>query len=142
MMLVDINVMIYAHRADAGRHEEYREWMQGLVDGPEPYAVTDSAVAGLVRIVTNPRIYQRPATIEEALAYAGQVRNQPHAQVISPGPRFWGLFTGLCHDAKARGDLVPDAYLAALAIEYGCEVVTVDKDFRKFPGVRWRHPLN
>jgi uncharacterized protein len=142
MMLVDINVMIYAHRADVDRHSEYRDWMQALVDGPEPYAVTDSAVAGLVRIVTNPRIYKHPATLEEALAYAGQVRNQPHARIISPGPRFWDLFAGLCDEAKARGDLVPDAYLAALAIEHGCEVVTADKDFRRFPGLRWRHPLN
>jgi uncharacterized protein len=142
MLLVDINVMIYAHRADVDRHEEYREWMQALVDGPEPYAVTDSAVAGLVRIVTNPRIYQRPATIDEALTYADQVRNQPHAHVISPGPRFWDLFAELCRKARACGDLIPDAYLAALAIEHGCEVVTADRDFGKFPGLRWRHPLN
>jgi toxin-antitoxin system PIN domain toxin len=142
MLLVDINVMIYAHRADVDRHEEYREWMQALVDGPEPYAVTDSAVAGLVRIVTNPRIYKRPATIDEALAYAGQLRNQPHAQVIGPGPRFWGLFSDLCRKVEAFGDLMPNAYLAALAIEHGCEVVTADKDFRRFPGLRWRHPLN
>jgi uncharacterized protein len=142
MMLVDINVMIYAHRADVVRHEEYRDWMQALINGPEPYAVTDSAVAGLVRIVTNPRIYKRPATIDEALAYAGQLRNQPHAQVIAPGPRFWDLFSELCRKAKASADLVPDAYLAALAIEHGCEVITADKDFRRFPGLRWRHPLN
>jgi uncharacterized protein len=142
MMLVDINVMIYAHRADVDRHEEYRDWMQALIDGPEPYAVTDSAVAGLVRIVTNRRIYKRPATIDEALTYADQVRNQPHAQVIGPGPRFWELFSDLSRKANAVGDLVPDAYLAALAIEHGCEVITTDKDFRKFPGLRWRHPLN
>jgi uncharacterized protein len=142
MLLVDTNVMVYAHRADVDRHEEYRDWMQALIDGPEPYAVTDSAVAGLVRIVTNPRIYKHPATIDEALAFAEQVRNQPHAQVIGPGPRFWDLFVDVCREANVCGDLVPDAYLAALAIEYGCEVVTTDKDFRKFPRLRWRHPLN
>jgi toxin-antitoxin system PIN domain toxin len=142
MMLVDVNVMIYAHRADVDRHDEYRQWMQAMIDGPEPYAVTDSAVAAVVRIVTNPRIYKRPATINEALTFAAQVRNQPHAQVIGPGPRFWDLFADLCRKANACGDLVPDAYLAALAIEHGCEVVTADKDFRKFPGLRWRHPLN
>jgi hypothetical protein len=62
--------------------------------------------------------------------------------VVSPGPQFWGIFTRLCLQAGVRGNLVPDAYLAALAIEHGCEVVTTDKDFTRFPGLRWRHPLN
>jgi uncharacterized protein len=142
MMLVDTNVLVYAHRRDADHHEEYRDWLQALIDGPEPYAVSDHAVADMLRVITNPRIYREPATIDEALAFAGQLRNQPHAQVVGPGPRFWSLFTDLCRKANARAKLVPDAYLAALAIEHGCEFVTADKDFRRFPGLRWRHPLN
>jgi toxin-antitoxin system PIN domain toxin len=142
MMLVDTNVMIYAHRRDEDRHQEYREWLLALVNGPEPYAVADQAAAGLVRIITNPRIYRPPAAIDEALTFAAEIRNQPHARVISPGPRFWQLFSDLCRRASVRGDLVPDAYLATLAIEHGCEFITADKDFRGFPGLRWRHPLN
>jgi toxin-antitoxin system PIN domain toxin len=142
MLLVDANILIYANRVDSERHEEYRDWVQKLIDGPEPYAVSDHAVAGMIRVVTNPRIYREPATIEEALAFANGVRSQPHAQVVSPGSQFWTLFTGLCRSANAKAKLVPDAYLAALAIEHGCEFITADKDFRKFPGLRWRHPLN
>ena len=143
MRLVDTNVMIYAHRRDAERHEEYRAWIQAMIDGPEPYAVSDSALTGMVRVVTNRKIYPRvPATIDEALEFAGRIRNQPHAHVVSPGPAFWGIFSGLCRQVNARAKLVPDAYLAALAIEHGCEVITTDRDFRRFPGLRWRHPLN
>jgi uncharacterized protein len=143
MMLVDTNVMIYAHRRDAERHQEYRAWMQAMVNGLEPYAVSDFALTGVVHVITNPRIYPHDAaTIDAALAFAEQVRNQPHAQVVSPGPGFWDIFTGLCRQVNARAKLVPDAYLAALAIEHGCEFISTDRDFRRFPGLRWRHPLN
>jgi uncharacterized protein len=143
MMLVDTNVMIYAHRRDSERHDDYRAWIQAMIDGPEPYAVSDFALTGMVRVVTNRKIYPAaPATIHEALAFAGSIRNQPHAQVVSPGIRFWDIFTRLCREANARAKLVPDAYLAALAIEHGCEFVSTDRDFRRFPGLRVRHPLN
>jgi uncharacterized protein len=143
MVLVDTNVLIYAHRRDAERHQEYKAWTQAMVSGPEPYAVSDFALTGMVRVVTNPRIYPHDAaTINAALAFAGQVRSQPHARVISPGPGFWDIFARLCQQVDAGAKLVPDAYLAALALEHGCEVVTTDKDFRRFPGLRWRHPLN
>jgi uncharacterized protein len=143
MQLVDTNVLIYAHRRDAKRHEEYRAWMQAMVDGPEPYAVSDFALTGMVRVVTNPAVFpDDAATIDEALAFADRIRSQPHAHVVSPGPRFWDIFTRLCRQVSARAKLVPDAYLAALAIEHGCELISEDKDFRRFPGLRWRPPLN
>ena len=143
MRLVDTNVLIYAHRRDAPRHDEYRAWIQAMVDGPEPYAVSDFALTGMVRVVTNRKIFHAgAATIDEALAFVGRIRNQPHAHVVSPGPRFWDIFTRLCRQVDARAKLVPDAYLAALAIEHGCELISEDKDFGRFPGLRFRHPLN
>lgn len=143
MMLVDTNVMVYAHRRDAERHPEYRDWMWAMINGPEPYAVADFAVLGMVRVVTDRRFYREVAsTITDALAFAGEIRNQPHAHVISPGPKFWSIFSNLCRLTDAGGKLIPGAYLAALALEHGCEVVTTDKDFRRFPALRWRHPLN
>lgn len=143
MMLVDTNVLVYAHRRDAEQHADYRDWMRALVNGPEPYAVSDFAMTGMIRVVTNPQTFKVvPSTIGEALAFADEIRNQPHAHVVAPGPSFWSIFANLCRQVNVRGNLVPDAYLAALAIEHGCEFVTVDTDFRKFPGLRWRHPLN
>jgi len=143
MRLVDMNVLVYANRRDAEQHEEYREWVQALIDGPEPYAVSDSAVTGMVRVITDRRIFkEKAATLDEALAFATALREQPHAIVVNPGRRFWSIFTDLCEKVGASGKLVPDAVLAALALEHGCEVVTADRDFTKFPGLRWRHPLN
>jgi len=143
MMLVDTNVLIYAHRRNADRHKEYRDWLTGLIAGPEPYAVSDFAVTGMIRVVTDRRIYKDDtSTIEEAISFATEIRDQPHAMVVNPGSRFWPIFTGLCRSASAAGKVVPDAYLAALAIEHGCEFITTDTDFTKFPGLRWRHPLN
>jgi toxin-antitoxin system PIN domain toxin len=143
MMLVDTNVMVYAHRRDAERHPEYRDWMRAMINGLEPYAVADFAVLGMVRVVTDRRFYREVAsTITDALAFADEIRNQPHARVISPGPKFWSIFSNLCRQIDAGGKLVPDAYLAALALEHGCEFISSDSDFRRFPGLRWRHPLN
>ena len=141
MMLVDTNVMIYAHRRDVDRHLEYRAWMEALIAGPEPYAVSDMALNGLIRVVTNQRIYKNATPIQVALSFAETIRGQPHAHVVSPGAQFWAIFRDLCLKAGASGKLVPDAYLAALAIEHGCEFVSTDRDFRRFPGLRWRHPL-
>lgn len=142
MLLVDTNVLIYAHRPETERHEEYRRWVLGMVNSPQPYAVSDFALNGMIRVVTNPRIYPKPTPIDTALDFTERVRSQPHAMVVSPGPRFWGIFLELCRNVGAQGKLVPDAYLAALAIENACEFITEDKDFRRFPGLRWRHPLN
>jgi uncharacterized protein len=142
MMLADTNILIYAHRPEAERHGEYRKWVLDLINGPEPYAVSDFALNGMVRVVTNPRVYSRPTPPDLALDFADRLRSQPHAIVVSPGAGFWRIFLELCRRTEARGKLIPDAYLAALAIEHGCEFVTADGDFRRFPGLRWRHPLN
>lgn len=142
MLLVDTNVLINAHRPEANRHAEYHDWLQDLINGPQPYAVSDFAVAGMVRIVTNPKVYRKPTPIATAMEFAGRIRNQPQAMVVAPGARFWDIFTELCLQVSAQGNMVPDAYLAALAIENACEFVSDDQGFRKFPGLRWRHPLN
>ncbi|SRR6266545_2069787 len=110
--------------------------------GEEPYAVSDFVISGFVRLATNPALFRMREPLDEALKFADYVRNQPQAVVINPGEGFWGIFARLCRDTGAKGKLVPDAYLAALAIEHGCEFVTGDRDFAKFPGLRWRHPLN
>lgn len=142
MMLADTNVLVYAFNVNAARHAEYKRWVQAMVGGPEPYAVCDLALTGLIRLVTNPRVFQPPATIDQAHAFAGTVRNQPHAVAVSAGPKFWPIFDELCRKADVKGNLVPDAYLAAIAIEHGCELITTDRDFARFPGLRWRHPLS
>lgn len=94
-----------------------------------------------MRVATHPRIFDPPASTSAALAFAHALRSQPNAVLVAPGSRHWEIFGRLCRAAEARGNLVPDAYLAALAIESGSEWVTTDRDFSRFPGLRWRHPL-
>jgi uncharacterized protein len=142
MMLVDTNVLVYAHNVNADRHLQYRGWLHGMLAGPEPYAVSDFALNGMLRVITDRRIFSPPTPVPLALAFADEIRNQPHASVVSPGPRFWPIFADQCGKAGAVGKLIPDAYLAALAIEHGCELITTDGDFRRFPGLRWRRPLD
>ncbi len=141
MRLVDVNVLVYAFRADAPGHAAHRAWLQALVDGDEAYAVSDHVLAGFLRVVTHPRVFHPPTPLGPALAFAEAFRDRPAAVAVAPGQRHWDLFTRLCRDAEARGNLVPDAWLAALAIESGCEFITTDRDFARFPGLRWRHPL-
>ncbi len=142
MRLVDTNVLIYAHRRESDRHREYRDWVGAMISGPTPYAVSDFAVNGLVRVVTNRRVYRDPTPLDRALAYADEIRHQPHAVVVNPQERFWPIFMELCRKIGASGNLIPDAYLASLSIEHGCELISTDGDFARFAGLRWRHPLD
>jgi len=141
MRLVDVNVLVYAFRVDAPGHAEHRAWLQGLVDSDEAYAVSDQVLSGFLRIVTHPRVFHPATPIEAALRFVAAFRDRPNALPIAPGARHWEIFTRLCQEVGAKGNLVPDAWLAALAIERGCEFITTDRDFARFPSLRWRHPL-
>jgi toxin-antitoxin system PIN domain toxin len=141
MILFDVNVLVYAHRVDAPAHAAYRHWLEGVINGDQAYGFNDLVLSGFLRIVTHPRIFDPPSTMDQALAFVNQVRDQPNAVLISPGPRHWSLFNSLCKTAGVKGNLVPDAYLAALAIESGSEWITTDRDYSRFAGLNWRHPL-
>ena len=93
-----------------------------------------------LRVVTHPKVFDPPTPLEPALEYAEAMRSQPNCVVLAPGSRHWGIFVGLCRRANARGNLVPDAYLAALAIESGSQFITSDRDFSRFDGLEWRPP--
>jgi toxin-antitoxin system PIN domain toxin len=142
VILCDVNVFIYAHKRGAPGHERYHQWLIDTLNHDEPVAVSDIVLSSFIRIVTHQRIFDPPSTLAEALSFATTVREHPNVVPIQPGTRHWGIFTRMCRDAKAASNLVPDAYLAALAIEHGCEWVTTDRDFARFPGLRWRHPLD
>jgi toxin-antitoxin system PIN domain toxin len=142
MRLPDVNVLVYAHRDDLPHHRACHDWLTAMHNGEETYAVTDTVINGFVRLVTNPRVFRDPTPLERALAVADQIRHQPHGLVLGPGGRHWGIFTRLCLHARATGGLVTDAYLAAIAIEHGCEFVTLDRDFARFPGLRLSSPLD
>lgn len=141
MVLLDVNVLVYAHREDAEGHRGFREWLEGVVDADQAFGLADLVLSGFLRVVTHPRVFARPSPLPTALAFVDTLRGRPNCVRVSPGARHWDIFVKLCRQASAKGNLVPDAYLAALAIESGGEWITTDRDYSRFPGLRWRHPL-
>jgi toxin-antitoxin system PIN domain toxin len=141
VVLPDVNVLVYAHREDAATHKGYRDWLERLVNGDAAYGMSDLVLSGFIRVVTHPKVFKHPSKVSDALAFAGQLRDQSNCVRVEPGPRHWEVFRRLCLESGVKGNLVPDAYLAAVAIECGCEWVSTDRDFARFKGLRWRHPL-
>lgn len=141
MELPDVNVLVYAHRGESPHHHACRIWLDRTLKSNQPFGFSELVLSGFVRVVTNPRIFKSPTALDVALLFARKVREQPHATPVTPGSRHWEIFERLCTNAAATGNLVADAYLAALSIESGCEWITTDGDFARFSGLRWRRPF-
>ena len=140
MTLADVNVLIYAHREDSPHHAVCHRWLLETVSRDAPFGLSDAVLAGVVRVATHPKIFKQPSRLEVVLAFVEGLLRQPNAIMVRPGARHWEIFSRLCRDSAVRGNLVADTYLAALAIEAGCEWITTDGDFARFPGLKWRAP--
>jgi hypothetical protein len=138
LILADVNVLLHAWRADSDLHGTYRPWLTAIVNGAEPFGVSPQALSGMARIATNKKAFALPDKIGDVLEFATALLDQPHCRVIHPGSRHWDIFCDLCRKASATGNLVQHAWFAALAIEQGCEWITEDRDYARFPGLRWR----
>ncbi len=132
MKLFDVNILSSAHRFENHGHEMCRTWLFDVMERDETFLYSEWVLSAFVRIVTNPRVYPVPTPMVIAMSVAGHVRSRPNGVAITPGERHWGIFEGLCSRAGVVGNLVPDAYLAALAIEANAEWVTSDADFERF----------
>jgi toxin-antitoxin system PIN domain toxin len=141
VVLLDVNVLVIAMREDAPRHRKVKAYVEGLRQAPEPFGLSDLVLSGTLRVLTHPRVFVPPSPPGIARAYVGALRATPNAVLVAPGARHWELFIGLLEMSGAIGNLVSDAWHAALAIEHGCEFVTDDTDFSRFPGLRWRRPV-
>lgn len=141
MILPDVNVLLYAFRPESPHHSEYRNWLETVVNGDAAYGMSPQVLSGVIRVATHPRIFARPSRLDQVTAFVSILLEQPHCQIVQPGPRHWSLFLDACRRANAAGNLIQDAWLAALAIESGCEWVTTDRDFARFEGLRWRTPF-
>ena len=140
MILPDVNVLIYAFRRDMPQHAACRAWLADVVAGDARFGLSPMALSALVRITTNPRAYRTPSAIEETFGFCEDLLRQPHCQVVEPGERHWNIFKSLCIETDTRGSRVTDAWFAALAIEWGCEWITLDRDYARFPGLKWQVP--
>jgi toxin-antitoxin system PIN domain toxin len=141
MILADVNVLVYAFRRDAQNHDAYRGWLEACVGSDQAYGLSEQVLASFLRVATNPKVFNQPSSLDSALRFTEELRAQPNCVLISPGGRHWEIFVKLCRAANAKGNLVPDAWFAALAIESGCEWISTDRDYSRFPGLRWRHPF-
>jgi toxin-antitoxin system PIN domain toxin len=140
MFLLDVNVVLAAHRGDHPDHAVVRPWFDQLIADDEPFTVPVLVWTSFLRLVTNRRIFEVPSPRADAFAFIDATIAQPHHLLAAPGPRHLVILRELCDEADASGDLIPDAVLAALAVEHHCEVVTLDRDFARFTSVRHTRP--
>ncbi len=135
MYLFDVNVWVHTHREDAPDHASSHAFVTEVLDSGKPFAYSHLALSGFIRIVTHPRIFREPTSLEMALKFVHSVTSHPLAVAAVPQSSHWHLFTHLCLSANARGNYIPDAYLAALALSGGYTWVTTDRDYIRFPGL-------
>ncbi|MDX6718295.1 MAG: uncharacterized protein QOJ63_549 [Solirubrobacteraceae bacterium] len=137
MLLPDVNVLLAGFRADHVHHRAARAFLEAARSGTVTLAMSDVALTSLVRLATNQRVFVQPDTADAVLGYIDALVDPP-AQVITAGVGHWPRFAGLCRELNLRGNLVPDAYVAALALEQRAELVTFDRGFGRYPRLSWR----
>jgi uncharacterized protein len=141
VILVDANLLIYAHNQSSPQFGEARSWLDSELAGPGPVGVAWTSLLALVRISTSPRVFPMPFSLEEASDIVDRLLAQPALTVVQPGPRHWAILRRLLVESQARGPLAMDAHLAALALEHGATMYTTDRDFTRFAGLHVVDPL-
>ncbi len=141
MILIDANLLIYAHSLRAPQYPEARRWLEGVVASESAVRIAWVVAIAFLRITTNPRMEGSAMTVETSVAHLSKLLDCPNAGILNPGERHWTILSRLLPEAQVRGPLVTDAHLAALAIEHGATLATNDRDFTRFPGLKLSFPL-
>jgi toxin-antitoxin system PIN domain toxin len=139
--LLDVNVVLAAHRADHPDHTATRAWLDDLLARGESFGVPWHVWWSFVRLSTHPKIFSEPTPLSDLLAFIEAIRGQPAHILVAPGGPHLDHLRFACEQGEASGDLVPDATLVALAREHYCEIVSYDRDFARFPGITWSRPV-
>jgi toxin-antitoxin system PIN domain toxin len=134
-------VLVYAQRGGTAEHDEIGAWLQDIANASGPFGLSTLVLSGALRVLTHPRVFVKPTPLKDALVFIEALRERPNCVEITPGPRHWQIFSGLCRATQATGNEIPDAYHAALAIESGSEWITTDTGFSRYEGLRCSHPL-
>ena len=142
MQSPDVNVLVSAFREDAAHHDACREWLLGALSGRERVGLSELVLSGALRVLTHPRIFHPPTPSEAAADFVDALLGQSASTALRPGNGHWRIFRGMCVSLRLTGNRIPDAWHAALAIEHGCEWVTLDRGFSAYPGLRWINPLD
>jgi uncharacterized protein len=141
MIVLDVNLLIYAYDTTCDDHEKARAWLENVFSGVEPIGLPWQNISSFLRVLTYPGLFGEHFTMRQALAIVGQWIELPQVRTLSPGEHHWALFREMLVAGDVRGKLTSDAALAALTIEYGGVLYTSDRDFARFPGLRWVNPL-
>jgi toxin-antitoxin system PIN domain toxin len=141
VIVLDANILLYAYDSASPQHTKARKWIEVEFSGSDPIALPWQTVTAFVRIMTHPRLPGERLTLDEAVSVVDAWLEQPNVRLLAPGEGHWPLFRQMLVEGQAPGPLVSDAHLAALAIEYGGVLHTTDRDFARFPGLRWQNPL-
>ena len=141
MTLVDANLLLYAYDPRSAHHEPSRIWLEATLSGAEPVRFAWMTIWAFLRISTSSRVFETPFSIAEAQAIVNTWMVQPAVDILEPSERHWDVLQRLLLAGQVKGPMVMDAVMAAIAIEHGATLCTTDRDFARFPGLKWRNPI-
>ena len=141
MIVPDLNLLVFTYSQASPFHDDARKWWEGLFNGAERVGIPWVVITGFVRLMTNRSAMDQPLAPSEAIHTVESWFRYPHVTPLNPGTEHLSLLRQALAAAGVGGNLVTDAHVAALAMEYQAEVHSNDSDFGRFPGLRWRNPL-
>jgi uncharacterized protein len=141
LLLIDANLLVYAYHEQSPEHGASRQWLESVLSGTEPVRLAWTTIWAFLRIATHPRVFRRPLSATEAGDAVSAWLAQPNVAVLEPADRHWAILQDLLRRGQAGGPLVMHAALAALAVEHGATLCSTDRDFARFPGLKWVNPL-
>jgi len=141
VILLDVNLLLYAHNSRAREHERAYLWLNELLSGPATVGFSWETILGFLRLATSPKLFARPFELDEAIGIIDAWLAQDNVVIVGPHDRHWRILVGLLPKSRSRGSLIMEAHLAALAIEHGAALCTNDRDFLRFPGLKVEFPL-
>jgi len=142
MILIDANLLLYAYDHSSPHHQGAHDWLEATFSEPEPVGLAWMTLLAFLRIGTSPRPLENPLSVREAAAIVGDWLERPMVTLLNPGERHWEILCDLMAKGQAKGSLIMDAHLAALAIEHGATLATTDRDLARFPGLKFFNPLD
>jgi uncharacterized protein len=141
MIVVDANLLIYSYDLDSAHHKKSLSWLEELLSGVEAVGLPWQSVSAFLRVITNRRLSGMRVTLEQAVQVVDEWLQQPNVQILVPADQHWSVLRQMILEGRASGPLVSDAEIAAITIEHGAVLHTTDRDFARFPGLRWKNPL-
>jgi uncharacterized protein len=142
VIVIDANLLIYAYDRASSDHKKSLAWLEDVLSEAEAVGLPWQSISAFLQVITNRRLAGARATVEQAVQIAEEWLQQPNVQMLVPGDQHWSVLRRMILEGRASGPLVSDAQIAALTIEYGGVLHTTDRDFARFPGLRWKNPLS